>query len=114
MVKDWDAVASAINARMEELDLTQQEVAHRAGVAIQTIRELQHNLVERDRTARTLEAVSAGLELPRRYLGAVLKGKTPPATEEASDSNAAIADLRAKLANVTERLEVLEERASRE
>lgn len=111
MAKDWDAVASAINARMDELDLTQKDVASRAGVALETVRELQHNLVERNRTARTLEAMSAALDLPRNHLGALLKGKKPPTTERTTD--AAIADLQTKLADVTERLTALEERVPR-
>jgi transcriptional regulator with XRE-family HTH domain len=114
MAKDWDAVANAVNTRMDELELTQQEVANRAGVAIQTIRELQHNLVQRNRTSRTLEAVSAALDLPRGYLSATLKGQTPPITDEPADSDAAIEDLRAKLTNVMTRLEALEDRVSRE
>ncbi|GAA4891004.1 helix-turn-helix transcriptional regulator [Saccharopolyspora cebuensis] len=113
MAKDWAAVADAISARMDELELTQQQVASRAGVALQTVRELQHNLVERNRTARTLEAMSAALDLPRGYLGAVLRGQPLPADGQPADS-AAIADLRAKLANVTERLEALEERVAHE
>ena len=39
-VKDWDAVAQAIDARMRELDLTQTELAVRADVAPETVREL--------------------------------------------------------------------------
>lgn len=110
MAKNWEAVAKAIYARMDELELTQQEVANRAGVALQTVRELQHNLVQRNRTARTLEAMSAALELPRGHLGAVLKGQTPPAGDQPADHDAAIEALRAQLANVTERLEALEKR----
>lgn len=109
MAKDWDAVARAIDARMDELDLTQKDVASRAGVALETVRELQHNLVERKRTARTLEAMSVALDLPRNHLGALLKGQTPPSSEQPG-TDAAIADLQAKLADVTERLKALEER----
>lgn len=113
MANDWDAVARAINARMDELDLTQKDVASRAGVALQTVRELQHNLVQRKRTGRTLEAMSAALELPRGHLGALLKGRTPPTDDETSDADAAIEDLRAQLTNVVERLEALEQRVTR-
>lgn len=113
MAKNWDAVAGAINARMDELELTQQEVANRAGVALQTVRELQHNLIQRNRTARTLEAMSAAIELPRGHLGAVLKGQTPPASDQPADPETAIEDLRAQLANVIERLEALERRVDR-
>lgn len=106
MAKNWAGVARAINARMDELKLTQQDVASRAGVAIQTVRELQHNLVERKRTPRTLEVVSEALELPRNYLSAVLNGRDPESARTSGDE--VIADLYAKIADVTERLEVLE------
>ncbi|MGI8309416.1 helix-turn-helix domain-containing protein [Saccharopolyspora hattusasensis] len=107
MAKDWRAVATAINTRMEQLELTQQEVANRAGVALHTVRELQHNLVERKRTARTLEAMSEALGLPRQHLAAVLDGRTPPATSGSSESSG-LDDLYAKLADITQRLEAIE------
>ncbi len=47
MPKDWDAVARAIDARMRELDLTQTELAVRADVAPETVRELRNNLKPR-------------------------------------------------------------------
>lgn len=112
MGKNWADVAEAISARMDELKLTQQEVANRAGVAIQTVRELQHNLVERNRTSRTLEVVSEALELPRDYLSAVLNGREQESAQGSGDE--VIADLYARLANVTERLEALEGRMQRQ
>jgi transcriptional regulator with XRE-family HTH domain len=112
MAKNWAGVAGAINARMDELKLTQQEVASRAGVAIQTVRELQHNLVERKRTSRTLEVVSEALELPRGYLGEVLNGRSPESARASGDE--VIADLYARIADVTERLEALEGRMQRQ
>ena len=44
MAKDWDAVAAAIRGRLVDLDMTQADLAGRAGVALMTVRELQHNL----------------------------------------------------------------------
>ena len=38
MEKDWEAVARVIDTRMRELDLTQSELAVRAGVAPETVR----------------------------------------------------------------------------
>lgn len=111
MTKDWDAVAAAISARMDELGMTQQEVANRAGVALQTVRELQHNLVARKRTPRTLEVVSAALGLPRSYLAEVLSGDEPPKPEAAESS--VLADVQAKLVDIVQRLEALERQVQR-
>lgn len=111
MTKDWDAVAAAINTRMDELGLTQQEVANRAGVALQTVRELQHNLIVRKRTPRTLEVMSAALGLPRSYLAAVLNGDTP--LSSGADEPSVLADVQEKLADIMQRLEVLERQVQR-
>ncbi|MCI2423976.1 transcriptional regulator [Saccharopolyspora sp. K220] len=91
---------------MEQLELTQQEVANRAGVALHTVRELQHNLIERKRTARTLEAMSEALELPRPYLTAVLEGHPLSATD--SPEERSLDDVYAKLADVAKRLAAVE------
>lgn len=77
MSKDWDAVATAIKSRLEELDMTQAELAQRAGVALQTVRELQHNLTPRRRSPRTLAAVSEALGWPADHLVAVVSGANP-------------------------------------
>ena len=64
MAKDWEAVAAAIRSRMAEIDMTQAELASRAGVALMTVRELQQNLTPRRRNPRTLAAVSEALGWP--------------------------------------------------
>lgn len=69
--KDWDAVAAAIQARLSELDLTQAELAARAGVAPETVRELRMNLHPRRRSPRTLSALSEALGWPTDHLSAV-------------------------------------------
>ncbi|MFC7612322.1 helix-turn-helix domain-containing protein [Actinokineospora soli] len=43
MSKDWQAVADAINARLDELEMTQKELADRSGVSVATLRQLQKN-----------------------------------------------------------------------
>lgn len=75
MAKDWDAVAAAIQDRLMELDMTQAELAQRAGVALMTVRELQHNLKSRRRNPRTLAAVSVALGWPSEQLAKVLDGQ---------------------------------------
>lgn len=85
MTRDWDAVASAIQARMAELEMTQAELAQKAGVALMTIRELQHNLRPRRRSPRTMAAVSEALGWYQHHLLDVLMGEqmreTDPLTE---------------------------------
>ncbi|MDR7301825.1 hypothetical protein [Haloactinomyces albus] len=106
--KNWDAVAETINTRMEYLELTQQQVANRAGLALQTVRELQHNLVPRKRTSRTLGVMSEALGLPRNHLSTVLDGQN--SAESESHESAALADIYGKLADITKRLDSLERR----
>ncbi|MEU7961299.1 helix-turn-helix domain-containing protein [Micromonospora humida] len=77
-MEDWQAVASAINSRMAELPMTQQELAERSKVSVATLRELQYATATRKRSARTLAAISHALDWPDDYLRAVLTGTTPP------------------------------------
>lgn len=77
-MEDWQAVASAINGRMAELPMTQQELAERSKVSVATLRELQYATATRKRSARTLAAISQALGWPDDYLRAVLAGTTPP------------------------------------
>lgn len=77
MGRDWDAVSAAIKARLDELDMTQAELAQRAGVALMTVRELQHNLKPRRRNPRTLAAVSEALGWPSEHLSEILRGQQP-------------------------------------
>lgn len=77
MAKDWEAVAAAIRARLDELDMTQAELAQRAGVAQETVRELRNNLQPRRRNPRTLAAVSEALDWPQDHLATVLRGEEP-------------------------------------
>ncbi|WP_051385936.1 hypothetical protein [Actinokineospora inagensis] len=76
--QDWNAVARTINRRMEFLDISQTQLVDRSRVSKLVIRELQHNLVQRLRSPRTLEAVSTALGLAPTHLDAVLHGRQPP------------------------------------
>lgn len=105
MPKDWDAVARAIDARMRELDLTQAELAVRADVAPETVRELRNNLKPRRRNPRTLAAISEALDWPPGHLASVLAGG------ESSDSRAEDAEsMRAELASLWQAVDGLSQR----
>ncbi|RBQ04477.1 XRE family transcriptional regulator [Micromonospora sp. LHW51205] len=77
-MEDWQAVASAMNSRMTELPMTQQELAERSKVSVATLRELQYATATRKRSTRTLAAISQALGWPDDYLRAVLTGSAPP------------------------------------
>jgi transcriptional regulator with XRE-family HTH domain len=78
VTEDWAAVATVIDQRMAELDMSQRELIERAQVSKAIVGELQNNSVQRRRSARTLEALSLALELHPHHLSAVLTGDTPP------------------------------------
>ncbi|MCY7343669.1 MAG: XRE family transcriptional regulator [Pseudonocardia sp.] len=84
---DWDAVASAIQDRLNDMRVTQMDVASRAHVSLTTLRELQHNLNPRRRRPQTLSAVSEALGWPSDYLARVLHGEPARAhADEVDDS----------------------------
>lgn len=84
---DWDAVARAIQNRLDETRSTQMEIASRARVSLTTLRELQHNLNPRRRRPQTLSAVSEALGWPAGYLAQVLHGEAAePHADESADS----------------------------
>lgn len=103
MAQDWAAVAKAIDSRLAELGLRQQQLAVRAHVSLAIVRELQHNTVQRRRSARTLEALSLALEWHPRHLHAVLTGENPPKRGEVTT---------VPLDTLTERLAAIEHRLS--
>lgn len=78
MTEDWPAVSRAINERMTELGLRQRELIERSRVSKAAVREIQHNTVQRRRSARTLEALSSALAWHPQHLAAVLVGRIPP------------------------------------
>lgn len=108
MSEDWAAVAKAINQRVDELGLRQKELAERSHVSLAIVRELQHNLVERRRSPRTLESLSTALGWHPQHLDAVLRGRKPP---EVGDPVVDLADtLWSRMDRVEERLEDITER----
>lgn len=108
MSEDWAAVAKAINQRVDELGLRQKELAERSHVSLAIVRELQHNLVERRRSPRTLESLSTALGWHPQHLDAVLRGRKPP---EVGDPVVDLADtLWSRMDRVEERLEDITDR----
>lgn len=78
MTGDWAAVAVAINARMDELGLSQRELQELSNVSKATVREIRRNIKPRNRKARILEDLSKALRWNDNHLTAVLQGRTPP------------------------------------
>jgi transcriptional regulator with XRE-family HTH domain len=108
--EDWSAVAKAINERMNALGLRQGELVERAHVSKAIVRELQHNVVQRRRSARTLEALSVALGWHPRHLTAVLHGRRPPEPGDPLDDDgdatpARLAAIEDRLSEIVERLE---------
>jgi len=108
--EDWSAVSKAINERMTELGLRQGELVTRAHVSKAIVRELQHNVVQRRRSARTLEALSVALGWHPRHLAAVLQGRRPPEPGDPLDAEgeatpARLAAIEDRLGEIAQRLE---------
>lgn len=82
MSEDWAAVAKAINGRVNELGWLQRELAKRSYVSQAVVREIQHHVVERRRSPRTLESLSVALGWHPQHLDAVLHGRKPPEVDE--------------------------------
>ena len=80
--EDWSAVAQAIGNRMTELGISQRELVKRSQLSKAIVREVQHNVVQRRRSERTLEALSIALDWHPGHLAAVLLGRTPPKAGE--------------------------------
>ena len=82
MSEDWAAVAKALNDRVDELGWLQRELARRSNVSQAIIREIQHHVVERRRSPRTLESLSTALGWHPGHLEAVLHGIEPPSPDD--------------------------------
>ncbi|MPY99430.1 MAG: XRE family transcriptional regulator [Actinophytocola sp.] len=106
----WDAVADVISRRMKELDMTQAELAHRAGASIQTVRELQQNLLQRKRSPRTLAAFSTALGLDSEHLSKVHAGEDPGDPDADDPVLVELDELKSAITTITERLDAIERR----
>jgi hypothetical protein len=112
-VEDWAAVAEAINERVNELRWRQGELAQRSHVSRATVRELQHHIVERRRSARTLEALSTALGWHPQHIEAVLHRRRPPEPTEPVTTNgenpwSRMDTLERHLSDITERLDAIQ------
>jgi transcriptional regulator with XRE-family HTH domain len=110
VAKDWDAVAIAIRGRLVDLDMTQADLAARAGVALMTVRELQHNLKPRRRSPRTLAAVSEALGWPADQLTRIVEGQAAPDVDADDPVLAELDAIRADLRGIVRRLDAIERR----
>lgn len=110
VAKDWDAVAAAIRDRLVEIDMTQAELANRAGVALMTVRELQHNLKPRRRNPRTLAAVSEALGWPSDRIARILEGESATPVDDDDPVIAELDAVKADLAAILRRLDAIEHR----
>jgi len=82
--EDWTAVARAIGERMTELGISQRQLVERSHLSKAIVREIQHNVVQRRRSARTLEALSLALDWHPGHLAAVLAERRLPKIGEPS------------------------------
>jgi transcriptional regulator with XRE-family HTH domain len=108
--KDWQAVSDAIKARLIELEMTQAELTQRAGVALETVRELQLNLRSRRRSPRTLAAVSEALGWPSEHLASVADGRRPSDPDAGDPVLAELDAIKDVLTGITSRLDTIERR----
>lgn len=111
-MEDWAAVAEAINERVNELGWRQGELAERSHVSRATVREIQHHIVERRRSARTLEALSIALGWHPQHIEAVLRRHQPPEVAEPTTRNgeslwSRMDALERRLSDITERLDAI-------
>jgi hypothetical protein len=112
-VEDWAAVAEAINVRVNELGWRQGELAERSHVSRATVRELQHHVVERRRSARTLAALSITLGWHPHHIDAVLHGRRPPeptepVTKNGESLSSRMESLEQHLSEITDRLDAIQ------
>ncbi|MEV5540063.1 XRE family transcriptional regulator [Saccharopolyspora shandongensis] len=112
MSEDWAAVARAINERVSELGWRQKELAERSNVSLAIVREIQHHVVERRRSSRTLESLSVTLGWHPQHLISVLHGRKPPSPDEPAAGGpetvwSRLDTLEQRMVEITERLDDL-------
>lgn len=85
--EDWQAVADALNARMNQKRMGQQALATTSGVSVATLRQLQRGAHGRRVQDATLIAIARALDWPDDHLIRVLVHGEQPA-ESTSDRRA--------------------------
>lgn len=107
MSKDRQAVADAINARLDELGIKQKELAETSRVGVATLRRLQ-KAEPGERTAPVLAAVSVALRWPPGYLEAVAAGQPGP-VDPTAVLREEVAQLRSEVAELRRLVEAIRE-----
>jgi transcriptional regulator with XRE-family HTH domain len=107
--EDWAAVAAAIDMRVRELGWRQRELSERAHVSHAIVREIQHHVIERRRSTRTLEALSTALGWPPSYLHSILHRQPSAQTREIQPTDEDHV-LRGELEKLEKRLAAIESR----
>jgi transcriptional regulator with XRE-family HTH domain len=118
VAEDWAAVAQAINERMSELGLTQQELIERSQVSKTMVIEIRRNVAQRRRSTRTLEALSLALDWHPQHLTAVLGGQRIPDVGEPvvrsdDDMSSRLAAIEYRLEQISEQLAEIKEHGRR-
>ncbi|WP_050795902.1 helix-turn-helix transcriptional regulator [Parafrankia sp. EUN1f] len=86
--EDWQAVADALNARMNQKRMGQQALATASGVSVATLRQLQRGAHGRRVQDATLTAIARALDWPDDHLTRVLvHGSQPTETAPARPTN---------------------------
>lgn len=104
MARDWDAVGEAITTRLEQLGMSQSELAAASGVSTATLREMQNARPDRRRSSRTLAAISTALKFPAGHLEKLAMGGETVGESDPLDA------LAAKVEDLARRVEALEGR----
>src|SRR5260370_32556698 len=110
--EDWNAAAAALKDRRAELGLTQFDLASKSSVSIATIREMLQAR-PRQRSPRTLAAISKALGWPAGLLASILQDQRAQADASPEAEPNAGAELRAirdELGRISRRLDALESR----
>ncbi len=117
--ENWAAVAVAITERMSTRRIGQQELADRAGIAVSTLRLVQHGATRRVRT-RTLTAIARALDWPDDHLVRVLTAGQSAAGDDGEETAAVtrqilegVRDIRDDLRALLRRLDDLDRQRSR-
>jgi transcriptional regulator with XRE-family HTH domain len=106
MPENWVKVGLAVRKRLTELELSQTELIRRSQVSKATVGEIVHGAVWRNRSVRTLQALSEALEWHTDHLQSVLMGAKPPpmAGDRAHDEPSRLAAIELTLRRIEQRL----------
>lgn len=104
---DSAALAKVVNDRMGERGISQRELADRSGVSVATLRKIQRG-ADQSRNRSTLANMSRALGYPEEHLWQVWAGRAEMA--ELPSAPSAVDDLRSELAELRERVALIEAR----